>query len=249
MNQWILPISFITFGLFAWHAAVVWFNVPDFLLPTPRGVVLELFSRPTYYLFHAYHTFSVAILGYAIAIIIGIGLAAIFTSSRTIERSFYPYVLTLKITPTVAIAPLLILWFGIGSVSKLIIVILICFFPIFVAALKGFKSVDEGLLDLFRSYGASRLRTLLNLNLPSSLPYIFPALKIAILLSFTGAIVGEFISSNKGLGYVILYGLRVYDSHIMFAAITTLVFFGFVAYGLISLLERRVVFWQRHEGL
>lgn len=249
MNRWILPILFITFGLFLWHLMVTWLQVPEFLLPTPRGVLVEMLSRPEYYWTQAYHTTFVASIGYGLAILVGIGLAALFSWSQTIERGLYPYVLLIKIIPTVAIAPLLILWLGIGTASKLTTVILICFFPIFVAALKGFKSVDDGLLDLFRTYHASRLQKLLHLSLPSSLPYLFPALKISLLLSFTGALIGEFVSSNKGLGYVILYGLRVYDSQVMFAAIMTLAVFGLLAYGLLGLLERKVVFWQRHEGL
>lgn len=248
MKTWILPILSLITGLTAWHISVLWLGVPEFLLPLPRDVVFELLSRPEHYFSHTITTLYIAMTGLFIAICLGVGLAVLFVLSPTFERSFYPYILTIKITPTIALSPLLVLWLGIGSTAKIVIVVLICFFPIFVGCLKGFKSLDSGLVDLFRSLKATPTQTMLYLRLPSALPYLFPALRVVVLLSLTGALIGEFIASNRGIGYLILYSLRTYDSTGMFAGIVSVALVGFVLFWLVSFLERRVVFWQKHEA-
>jgi NitT/TauT family transport system permease protein len=249
MKRLIVPIMCLVAGFVLWHLAAAYSGIPQFLLPAPHTVLLELWGRPLVYLEHLFVTLATTILGYVVAIALSFALVAIFTWSKILERVLYPYLLTIKITPTIALSPLLILWLGVGMVSKLIIVVLICFFPIFVGTLKGFRSADPEAVDLFRSLSANVWQTMRYLRLPSAMPYVFPALKVSVLLALTGALLGEFIASTKGLGYMAMFALRTYDSTVLFASILVLVACGFVLFGLVSLVEKRVVFWQRSSDL
>lgn len=249
IDSLIVPSLFVAVGLFAWHAAVTWFGVPAFVLPSLRDILIELGAHPLLYAENARVTLTTALMGYIVAIAVGVGLAGAFVWSRTLERGLYPYVLTIKITPTIAFAPLLVLWLGIGMASKIVTVVLICFFPIFIGALKGLKSADTDAVNLFRSLGATKWQTLRYLRLPSALPYLFPALKVSVLLALTGALVGEFVASNKGIGYMALYGLKTYESTVTFASVLTLILCGYVLFWLMSSAERRFVFWHRQNDL
>ena len=244
-----IPTISILLGILSWQAAVQAEIVPAFMLPAPFSIFSELIANPGLYGHHLLVTAKNAMSGYLIAVMLSLGLASLFTASSNFEKALYPYILTLKITPTIALTPLIILWLGIGDASKITIVVLICFFPIFLGALKGLKSIEPEVLDLFTSLGAKRWQSLWHLRLPSSLPYIFPGLKVALLLSLTGAIIGEYIASQAGIGYLSLYALRTYDTVTMFTAIACLVIYGFLLFGLLSYLERKIVFWRKDSSL
>ncbi len=188
-----------------------------------------------------------AVSGYLIANVLSFITAVIFVHSKTIEKGFYPYVIALKTTPILAIVPFLVLWFGIGITPKIITAALICFFPLLVNTVKGLKTIDDGAFDLFKSLFATKWQIFIKLRLPNSLPYIFPALKISATLAVLGAIVGEFIGANEGIGYVILISTYTLEATTTFAAIIMSALGGISFFWLVGFVEKRVVFWQKSD--
>lgn len=239
---------FITFVVFiaAWEAAIYWYQVPNYIVPRP-GVVFASFVRgyvdgslwP-----HLLFTAKSILLGYLVGCSIALFLGAILAESRTAEMFFYPYIVALKSTPKVALAPLIIVWFGFGIESKIIMVALVCFFPVFVNTLVGLRQAPQEQIDLMRVYSASRLHILLNVKLPSALGIIFAGLQIAIVLGLIGAIVAEFISSREGLGYVISSNSFDMNLGMMFAAIVSLSIMGVVGNALVRYAQSKIVFWE-----
>jgi len=192
---------------------------------------------------HTAVTMAEAVTGFALANVLGFGLATLFAHSQTAQRAIYPYAIALKTTPVVAIAPLLVVWFGTGIVSKIIASALICFFPILVNATRGLRAVDQEAVDLFQSLAASKAQVFAKLRLPNSLPYVFSALKISTSLSVVGAIVGEFVGAQRGLGYLILVSSYHLESNVLFAAILAAAFGGSLFFASVVILEQVLVPW------
>jgi len=245
LRKFTLPIVFLVAEILVWEFLTWILKIPDYLLPRPSRIIFEIFSQFGFLLKNLGITMSTAVSGYLIANLLSFITAVIFTHSKTIEKGFYPQIIVLKTIPILALAPLLILWFGIGFVSKIAIVSLVCFFPLLVNTLKGLKTVDEDTLAMFRSLSASKWQIFLKLRLPSSLPYLFSALKISTALSLIGAFVGEFISSNAGLGYLILSYTRTFESSAAFAVLAMSSLAGVLFFGLIAFIEKKIVFWQK----
>ncbi len=247
LEKYAPPVIIFVAILILWEVIVVSFKVPDYLFPAPHEVFLKGVELKTSLFIDTIITLFEAVLCFILGCGIGILIAIGFAHSRTLELSIYPYAIALKTIPIIAIAPLLILWFGNGIPAKIIISALICFFPAIVNTVKGLKAVDEDALNLFRSLSATRWQMFKMLRFPNSLPYIFSALKISSSFSIIGAIVGEFAGADKGLGFFILqssYWLRTTE---MFVAIIIISIAGIVFFGLISLIERLMIKWQETE--
>lgn len=240
------PTLFFTGILLVWEILVLAFKIPEYLLPKPTSIISEIIINFSSLLTHTGITMFEAIIGYIIANIIGFSVAVIFAHSKTIEKGFYPYAIALKTTPIIAMAPLLVLWFGTGLFSKIVAAALVCFFPILVNTVKGLGSVDSDALDLFKSYSASKWQIFTKLRLPNSLPYIFSALKISTGLAIVGAVVGEFVGASKGIGYVILVSSYHLETTTMFAAIIMSALAGVLFFWLISVLEKKFIFWEEN---
>lgn len=240
-----IPILFsiVIFG--AWEIAVFLLEVPGYLLPPPSVIFNELGTNFSVLLGHMGITMLAAVLGYSLANTIGFSAGVIFAHSKTIEKGIYPYAIALKTTPVIAMAPLLVLWFGTDLESKIATAALICFFPIIVNTVKGLTSIDADSLDLFKSYSASTWQIFIKLRLRTSLPYVFSALKISTGLSVVGAVVGEFVGANKGIGYLILVSSYHLETSTMFAAIMMSALGGVTFFAIISLVEKKVIFWQK----
>ncbi|HZX20694.1 MAG TPA: ABC transporter permease [archaeon] len=178
---------------------------------------------------------------------LGFLAGVLFAHSSKLEQGFYPYAIALKTTPIIAIAPLLILWLGSGIESKIASSAIICFFPILVNTVNGLKSADEETLNLLKSYSASKWQIFTKIRLPLAAPYIFSALKISTGLAVVGAIVGEFVGSNQGIGYLILVSSYHLETAKMFAAIFLSAFIGITFFYLITWIEKKVVFWLPNE--
>lgn len=219
------------------------FSIPQYLLPTPSAIAIDLSKNIGSLLFHVSITFYEAILGFLIANAIGILIAIAFVHSKTLKRGLYPFAIALKTTPIIALVPLLVLWFGNGIFSKVAAAALISFFPSLVNTVKGLQSVDIEALDLFKSLSASKWDIFTKLRLPTALPYIFSALKISTSLAVIGAIVGEFVGSNKGIGFVILINSYYLETVKMFSAIILAALTGIVFFGIVSFIEKRIIFW------
>lgn len=233
--------------LIIWEGLVRALSVPEYLLPAPSEIISTMISELGFFAGHFSVTMVEAISGFMIANLVGFGVGAIFAHSRTAERGLYPYAIALKTTPIIAMAPLLVIWIGTGIGSKVASAALICFFPILVNSVRGLRSVDDEAMALFDSLKASRMQIFTKLRFPNSLPFVFSALKISTSLSVVGAVVGEFVGANHGLGYVILVSSYHLETVRMFAATFSLAVGGVVFFGLISLLEKRFVYWTESE--
>lgn len=229
-----------------WEAWVRWREIKIYLLPPPSRVGERLYEEPWLFLEHGLQTLEGALLGFGVGAGVAIILATIMAQSRLLERAIFPIAILLKVTPIVAIAPLLTIWFGFGLMPKVFIAALIVFFPIMVNALTGFRSVNPNSLALLESLAASRREVFLRLRLPSSLPYLFAAFRVSIPLSVIGAVVAEWFSGDRGLGSVIYTANHNLDMPTAFAGIITLAVMGVGLFLVTTAIERRVLFW--HES-
>lgn len=250
LSKLLLPLSSLVVVLLAWDLAVVGFSVPTYLLPRPGDVGVALWSGyvtdGTYWP-HMATTAYEMVVGYVVGCTVAFLVGAMVAEWRFLERLVMPYVVALQSMPKVALAPLLIVWFGFGVTSKVVLVALICFFPVFINCFYGFRSANPDLLKLYRSFNASRLHVFRHVKLPSAAGPIFAGLQIAVVLALIGAVVGEFVSSRQGLGYLIQSSTLSFDVATMFAAILTLSAIGITASSLVRLLHRVLVFWERGD--
>lgn len=239
-----IPALFFVGILAIWEILVLLLNIPAYLLPKPTIILSEIITNFSSLLAHTGITMAEAVIGYIIANILGFVVAVIFAHSRTVEKGFYPYAIALKTTPIIAMAPLLVLWFGTGLISKIVAAAVMCFFPILVNTVKGLRAVDDDALNLFNSFFANKWQIFTKLRLPNSLPDIFSALKISTGLAVVGAVVGEFVGASKGIGYVILVSSYHLETTTMFAAIIMSALGGILFFWLITLIEKKVIFWS-----
>jgi NitT/TauT family transport system permease protein len=224
-----------------WHVAVVWGEVPAFVMPTPLATLEALFQPHYQWPKHAAATAAEVFGGYALAVAVGVGLAILFTWFDLANRFLMPLIVTLNMVPKIAMAPLFIVWLSFGVVPNMVIAFTICFFPILLTTARGLAEVEPELLDLVRALRASRWQIFSKIQLPGALPYVFSGMKIAVVLAVAGAVVGEFIGSAQGLGYLMLSVQGVLDTAGMFMAVILISLIGVVLYGLVLLLERLVV--------
>ncbi len=234
---------FLTLFL-TWEFAVKLFGIKEYLLPPPSKIWTEFLKRHPTVLSAAWVTTTEIIGGYLLAVVVSIPLALAVVRWRFVEESVYPLVVFLQIIPKIAIAPLFIIWFGFGLFPKLLIVFLLCFFPIVVASVAGFKAVDPDVMDFARSTGASGMRMFLKIRLPQALPDIFTGLKVGAALSATAAVVAEFVASDRGLGYLLQQYNGQLETPMVFAIIVLLSLIGLAVYYAVEALERLVIPWH-----
>ena len=234
------PAAFVLAILVAWEAAVRVLHTPTYLVPRPSQLPGAI---PQDVWMHIGVTTEEVVLGFLLANAAALIAAVLFVQSRTLERGLYPLAIAMKTTPLVAIAPLLVLWFGTGLRSKVVAAALISFFPTLVNTVKGLRAASDDELELFRALHAGRWSTLWRLQLPTALPYLFAALKISTSLAVVGAIVSEFVGSNSGLGFLILQSSYHLDSPQLFVSIALSALVGFALFAVVSLCEHVVVTW------
>jgi NitT/TauT family transport system permease protein len=227
----------------AWQVLCDVFNVPRWLLPSPRRIAIETWEIRAILPTHFLATLWAVLGGFALAIAAGIPLAIMVVYSPFLRRVIYPVLLTLQSVPKVAIAPLLLLWVGYGLQSNIIVAATVAFFPIVINTATGLEPVDAELLELTRSLDAGTLRVFWRVRLPWALPYIFSSLKVAITLAVIGAIVAEFIGADKGLGYLILTSSGAMKTSVMFGVLLILSAFGIVSFYAVSWAERLLCPW------
>jgi len=244
LKRFLIPVFIFLGVLIVWEFVVSITDYPEYLLPRPSIIFNELIANFSSLLYHTGVTLSEAVLGFAIANILAFFIAVIFAHSKTAEIGLHPFVIALQTTPIIAMAPLLVLWFGTDIGSKIAAAALVAFFPTIVNGVKGFRSIDKEALDLFRSLSATRRQIFTKLKFPNALPFLFPALKTSAALSVIGAIVGEFVGANKGIGYIILTSTYHMETVQMFTGIIMSTAAGMFFFGIVSMVEKKVVFWQ-----
>lgn len=240
---WTAIISFISV-LLLWEGIVRLFHVNAIILPAPSAVFIEFFTNIKFYIPHAWVTLYEAILGFLLGMVVAIGLGILLSHSILLEKFLLPLAVLANVTPIMAIAPLFILWFGFGSLPKILIAAIITFFPMLVNSIAGFRSIDENHFEYMQSLFASKREIFMKLRVPNSLPYLFSAAKTCISLSVMGAVVGEWTGSTAGLGNVILMASNYMQMNRMFAAIFVLAFMGVSLTQIVRLIEIKVLSWH-----
>jgi NitT/TauT family transport system permease protein len=249
-----LHVGAVLVGFFVvWQLAVMALKPPEYLLPSPIAIFDEMMSAPLWYLGHALRTVAATLLGFIAALAVGCLAAIGIVYSRVLEHTLFTLLVALNSVPKIALAPLFIIWMGTGLSSKVAISFLIALFAIVVDTVLGLRSVDPDAVDLFRSLRGDNLRTLLWLRFPSAMPHLFAGMKVAISLALVGAIAGEFVASQAGLGYVILSAQGQFQTTRVFAAVVLLGVVGTLLFYAVDIAERMICPWHvshraRHRG-
>ena len=235
----------VTFAalLAVWEAFAVYARLPTWLLPAPSSIGAAMVDWRWEIVQHSLVTLYETVVGFIASIVIGIPLAVAVVYSPLLQKTIYPILLALQSVPKVAIAPLLALWIGFGALPKIIVVFLVCFFPIIVSTATGLQSVPPQMMDLIRSLSASAFQTFVKIRFPTAMPHIFVGFKIAITFAVIGAVIGEFVGSESGLGYLILVSSSQSRTPLAFAALLVLTIMSIILYYAIEYLERVLVPW------
>ncbi|MGN6470807.1 MAG: ABC transporter permease [Rhizobiaceae bacterium] len=237
------PVLF-TIGIFVlWEAVVRLFKVPETILPTASATLEALWQYRGVIVDNSLATLWTTTLGFAIAIVFGLALGVAIGWHRAVYSAVYPALIAFNSIPKVAVVPVLILWFGLGSLPAIITAFLISFFPIVVNVATGLATVEPELEDVLRALGAKKLMVMMKVGIPRSLPHFFGSLKIAVTLAFIGAVVAETCGASKGLGKLMLDAQSAFQIPIVFAALIVLSALGIVLYGITALVEQRYTGW------
>jgi NitT/TauT family transport system permease protein len=237
-----------------WEAITRLRIYPEFIIPTPHAVLeqfWEVLLDGRLWL-HTSTTLGQMGLGLAVGLSSGVALGYFIAKNRLLEQALAPIIVALQSTPVVAYAPLLVIWFGTGPTSKIVICALIVFFPMLMNTVVGIRTVPPSLRDLMSSLRATRWQTFMRLEIPSALPVLLGGLKVSATLAVIGAVVGEFVSASAGLGYLVKIARDSYDTPLVVVAILMLAFIARAMYGIVTLLERRFLAWQarsRRDGM
>lgn len=226
------------------QAAASYLALPGAILPRPQAVLAELINKPNYYLVNAASTLENTLIAFFLSLVFGVTLAVGIVYSKLLEKTVYALLVALNNVPKVALAPLFVIWLGTGSGSKVGMAFLISIFAIVIDAVLGLRSLDPDYVDLGRSMRGSALKMLIKIRFPNALPSIFAGMKVAMSLSMVGAIVGEFVAAQQGLGYVITSSQGIFRTDRVFAAVLVLAAMGSFLYYAVEFAERRILPWH-----
>ncbi|MFC9692817.1 ABC transporter permease [Kribbella sp. NPDC056951] len=243
----LLPIVGLVAVIALWWLATIAFSVPDYLVPSPGDVLVRFSQDPVMMLQNAGVSLLETLEGFLLAIVVGIPIALLIVRSAILERLVYPLLLMVNAIPKVAIAPLLVVWMGFGQGPKVLMVLLMCFFPIVISTAQGMKSTPVELVELLRSLNASRTQEFFKLRLWHALPQIFTGLKVAISLAVIGSVIGEFVGATQGLGYLIYTSGASADTALAFASITLLSIMSIILFYGLVLLEHLLLPWAQES--
>jgi NitT/TauT family transport system permease protein len=244
----LLPAVVFVALIAAWWAAVEIAKVPSYLLPPPQDVLPRLVSDRESFAAHSWVTIQEILLGFALSVITAIPLGLLIALSPLAKRMLYPLLVFIQLVPKIAIAPLFVVWLGFGLTSKVMLTLLLTFFPLLLASMAGFVILDQRLLYLTRSMGATTWQTFRYLRFPAALPVIFGGLKTSATIAATAAIVAEFVGSNKGLGYILLQGTANLDTTRVFAVLFLLTIIGLGLNSIVEVFEYFLAPWMRSQG-
>lgn len=235
----------ILFFLIIWQLGAALYNKP-FILPTPVEIAAELWELKSVLITkHLPATMAIILIGLAFSVAIGITLAVLMNFSKPAERAFYPILIASQTIPVIALAPIFVLWFGYSIWSKIVVTVLITFFPITVSTFDGLRSVSKDLKELMLTMGAGKREVFLKLSVPSALPHFFSGLKVAVTLSVIGAAIGEWLGAEAGLGYFSRRMMTQFNGAAVFAPIVLLSIAGIVLFLLVTLCENIFLKWRK----
>ncbi|HUI16510.1 MAG TPA: ABC transporter permease, partial [Alphaproteobacteria bacterium] len=230
--------------LLVWEVLVRALGVRAILLPPPSAIIVVIFTRYDLLLANLWPSLYMTVFGFLLSVVGGVAIAILITYSAIARKALYPIIVVSQVVPKISIAPLLIVWFGTGAISGLLLAFLIGFFPMTINAAAGFQAVDEDIISMARACMGSRWQIFRAIRLPHAMPYLFSGMKISITLAIIGVIVSEFVASQEGIGYLIKLAGGLLDTPLMLAAITVLSLTGLLLYAIIAWLEGRVIYWQ-----
>ena len=239
------PTTVFILLIVAWEVYCRVSGILPVILPPPSDVATNLWNQRVLFLENAWPTLYQCLIVFSLAVVGGILLAVVITEFIVIRRGFYPLIVGIALIPKISVAPLFTLWFGAGTVSRVSLVFFIAFFPMVVSPASGLMSADPGLLRMARAFGATKSQIFWDLRVPSSLPYVFDGMKVAMSLAVIGIIVAEFVTSDRGLGYLIIFATGLLDTTMMLSAVIMLSIIGLALYFLIEAAEKFVVYWQK----
>jgi NitT/TauT family transport system permease protein len=243
LAEYVVPAVTLVGVLLAWEAATRAFRIPRFIVPAPSAILSEGWEWRYRFIGHAWVTLYETLGGFALSMLVGVPLAILIVYSPTLKSALYPLIVLAQSVPKIAIAPVLLLILGHGEIPKVIVAFLVAFFPVVVDTATGLAATPPELLDLSRSYRASAFKTFLKVRLPMATPFIFAGAKVAITLSVIGAVVGEFVGSDQGLGYLILSATSYWKTELAFCSMILLSLMAIVLFGAVALVERLMCPW------
>jgi NitT/TauT family transport system permease protein len=230
-----------------WKLCTVVFNVSRVVLPPPEDVaqsLVKLAARPDVWLVHFRTTLAETLIGFGTALVAGVFVGAVLGRVLWLERAVNPFVVTLQVIPKVALVPMFVIWFGFGMTSKVVVAAILAFFPIMLNVLLGVRSVERGHREVMRSLDAGRWQTFAALDFHSTLPYVFAGMEVGIVFALLGAIVGEYLGANEGLGYMVVVSLNALDAPTLYAVIILLAALGLVLFFAVNLAKRWAIPWH-----
>jgi len=246
-GSWVPAALIVVVLLGVWEGYVRLWAVPKWLLPAPSVIAMTLAVSRGLLLDHTLVTFVEVVIGFGLSLLSGVLLACGIAASRTLERALYPFVIASQMVPIIVIAPLLLIWVGYGLAPKVIVVALTAFFPIVVNMVDGLRSVDPDVVNLLRTMGASRWQIFVKVQMPTSLPFLFSGLRVAMAVSVIGAVIGEWVGSSQGLGYLMIRSKPQFLTERVFAAIVALSVMGVALFGLVGVVEKLAIPWWHNE--
>ncbi len=247
LARWLGPALLLVALIAVWQGFVVLFDIPAWKLPAPSAIAAELVASRALYLKHTWVTLMEVMLGFGAALGTGVLLATLIAYYRTLQRAVYPLVIASQTIPIIVIAPLLLIWVGYGIAPKIIVVILIAFFPITVNTVDGLRSVDADMVNMMRTLGASRWQIFTKVQVPTAMPFLFSGTKIAVTFSVIGAVIGEWVGASAGLGYLTRISVPLFLTARAFGAVVVLATMGISLFVSVALLERLLLPWYHTE--
>ncbi len=244
--RWLAPLLLLALALLTWETWVRLDDTPRWFLPAPSAIARTLGRDRALILDNTWVTLREVLVGFAVAVIAGVAVAIAIDTSRLVERTLYPIVIASQAVPIVALAPLLLIWFGHGLVPKVIVVALIAFFPIAVNTIDGLRSADKETLDLLRTLGAGRWTRFRLVKWPGALPYLFSGARIGVAVAVIGAVFGELVGAEAGLGHLMTLSGANLRTDRVFACVVTLAIMAVGLFALVGAIERVLLPWRRH---
>jgi len=246
--EYVVPALTLVGVLAIWEAVIRVFKIPNFIMPAPSAILAEGWEWRYRFIGHTWVTLYETLGGFALSVAVGVPLAVLIVYSPAMRNALYPLIVLTQSVPKIAIAPVLLLVLGAGEIPKVIVAFLVAFFPVVVDTATGLAATPPELLDLSRSYRASAFKTFLKVRLPMALPFFFAGAKVAITLSVIGAVVGEFVGSDRGLGYVILSATSYWKTELAFSSMILLSLMAILLFGAVELVERLTCPWLAPAG-
>jgi NitT/TauT family transport system permease protein len=240
-SNWALAAIAHIAVLMLWWATTAWGSMPPFILPSPSQTLATLFDPNYGWWENSFVTATEIFVGYALAIVAAVFLAMLFSWFQLLRSTLFPLFITISMIPKVALGPLLVVWFGYGIATNIFFAFIISFFPIFITTARGLREVEPDLLDLVRALKGTRWQIFKKIQFPGALPYIFSSMKVGAILAVAGAIVGEFVASSRGLGYLMIQVQSTLDTAAMFMAVILLSLLGVALFVFVVILERLIV--------